>query len=348
MVTPRASDLGPEKVPPASGPGQDAVRAPHGYPSAVSDASSIPHARDLPVTGMHCAGCASSIEKILGRLEGVETAAVNFAVEQAHVTGPAPLDAIDAALARGGFALGTRETTLTGLDDATCATIAALDGVRETTRRENGTLVVTHVDTPETLDRLRDLLAADADASLRDGGRPPGRPAAAGRAGLEAPLPHRRRARRHRRSSPPRPSGRSCFREALRAPRAPPRPHDPRAASASAGPSTSARCAALRSRRADMNTLVAVGTLAAFGYSTWVALRPGGLAGAHVYYETSAAIITLICLGRWLEARAKGRAGDALAASRAPRARDRPGASGPTATSEVDVSGASSSAICFA
>ncbi len=71
--------------------------------------------------------------------------------------------------------------------------------------------------------------------------------------------------------------------------------------------------ASARRGRADMNTLVAVGTLAAFLYSSWVVFRSGGAAGEAVYFETSAMIIVLICLGRWLEARARGRAGEALA-----------------------------------
>jgi len=64
----------------------------------------------------------------------------------------------------------------------------------------------------------------------------------------------------------------------------------------------------------DMNTLVAVGTLAAWGYSVVATFLPGWLpAGTrHVYYETAAAIVTLILLGRFLEARARGRASQAI------------------------------------
>ena len=71
---------------------------------------------------------------------------------------------------------------------------------------------------------------------------------------------------------------------------------------------------ALRHRTADMNTLVAVGTSAAFGYSLAAILAPGffvaaglGMDGAQppLYFDTSAAIIVLILLGRFLEARAR-------------------------------------------
>jgi Cu+-exporting ATPase len=71
-----------------------------------------------------------------------------------------------------------------------------------------------------------------------------------------------------------------------------------------------------RHRSADMNTLIAVGTGAAFFYSLVATLAPGVFAHAglpaDVYYEAVAAIIALILLGRLLEARAKGRTSAAI------------------------------------
>lgn len=66
----------------------------------------------------------------------------------------------------------------------------------------------------------------------------------------------------------------------------------------------------------EMNTLVAVGTLAAWGYSTVVTFAPSLFAvdQRHVYFEAAAVIITLILVGRYLEARAKGQAGQAIKA----------------------------------
>jgi Cu+-exporting ATPase len=73
---------------------------------------------------------------------------------------------------------------------------------------------------------------------------------------------------------------------------------------------------AARHLTADMNTLVAVGTGAAFLYSTIAVLFPGllGMAGRmpQVYFDTTATIITLILLGKILEASAKQRASDAI------------------------------------
>jgi Cu+-exporting ATPase len=62
-----------------------------------------------------------------------------------------------------------------------------------------------------------------------------------------------------------------------------------------------------------MNTLVTVGTSAAYLYSAVATLAPGLLAGrADVYFDTSALIVTLILLGRLLDARARARTGEAI------------------------------------
>ena len=65
----------------------------------------------------------------------------------------------------------------------------------------------------------------------------------------------------------------------------------------------------LKIGRSNMDTLVALGSTTAFGYSAWALL--GGVSG-HVYFMEAAAIITLISLGHWLEARVSARASGAL------------------------------------
>jgi len=64
----------------------------------------------------------------------------------------------------------------------------------------------------------------------------------------------------------------------------------------------------------DMNSLVAVGTLAAYMFSLVSTFTPGLLPDGtvNVYYEAAAVIVTLILLGRYLEARAKGRTSEAI------------------------------------
>ncbi len=75
---------------------------------------------------------------------------------------------------------------------------------------------------------------------------------------------------------------------------------------------------AARHGTADMNTLVAMGTLAAYGYSMVVTLLPEVVLAAGVghetYFDSAAIIIGLILMGRWLEARAKGQAAGAVKA----------------------------------
>jgi P-type Cu+ transporter len=83
---------------------------------------------------------------------------------------------------------------------------------------------------------------------------------------------------------------------------------------------------AARHRAADMNTLVAVGTFSAYGYSIVTTVAPQlfhGIAGEGirgttsslgVYYEVAAIIITLILMGRLLEARARSKTGSAIRA----------------------------------
>ncbi len=66
---------------------------------------------------------------------------------------------------------------------------------------------------------------------------------------------------------------------------------------------------ALRNRSANMDVLIALGSSAAFFYSLPITF--GWLEG-HVYFETAAVIITLIKLGKYLEARAKGRTSEAI------------------------------------
>jgi len=79
----------------------------------------------------------------------------------------------------------------------------------------------------------------------------------------------------------------------------------------------------LRHRSASMSTLVSLGTNAAYVFSVAVTLWPHvfHVAGGMPYYETAAVVITLVVLGRWLEARARGRTSEAISrlVSLAPR-----------------------------
>jgi Cu+-exporting ATPase len=73
---------------------------------------------------------------------------------------------------------------------------------------------------------------------------------------------------------------------------------------------------AIKHRTADMNTLIVMGTSAAYLYSVVAVLFPGLFSAANIelglYFDTSAMIITLILLGRFLESRAKGQTSEAI------------------------------------
>jgi Cu+-exporting ATPase len=74
---------------------------------------------------------------------------------------------------------------------------------------------------------------------------------------------------------------------------------------------------ALRAGSGNMDLLVAIGTSAAWGLSTWLLLSlpaAEGVAMPHLYFESSAVVITLVLLGKWLEALAKGQTVAALGA----------------------------------
>ncbi|ASA25310.1 heavy metal translocating P-type ATPase [Paenibacillus donghaensis] len=73
---------------------------------------------------------------------------------------------------------------------------------------------------------------------------------------------------------------------------------------------------ALRNGSANMDVLVALGTSAAYFYSLYLTVDSLGMSGMNhsveMYYETSAILITLILVGKWFEALAKGRSSDAI------------------------------------
>jgi Cu+-exporting ATPase len=69
---------------------------------------------------------------------------------------------------------------------------------------------------------------------------------------------------------------------------------------------------ALRNRMGNMDLLIAVGTSAAWAYSTVVAIFPSAFPASGAYFDTSAVIITLVLLGNLLEHMSKGRASEAV------------------------------------
>jgi len=71
---------------------------------------------------------------------------------------------------------------------------------------------------------------------------------------------------------------------------------------------------ALKARTGNMELLVSIGTTAAWGLSTWLWWRAEPDEMLHLYFEASAVVITLVLLGKWLEARAKRQTTSAIRA----------------------------------
>ena len=267
---------------------------------------------DLPLEGMTCAACAARIEKSLNKLPGV-VANVNFAAESARVTlAPAQSSpaAVVEAIRRSGYSVPaqTIEFQLYGMTCAACATriekvLNKLDGVEATVNFASETARIRYVPGLATPDLLAGAIRkAGYEASERV------------EAGAEE-----EKARRA-----------AVFRSELRLfwvavalslpllagmfsmfgqGHAELLPRWLQLALATPVQFWIGRrfyvggWNAVRGGGANMDVLVALGTTAAYGLSAVVTLF--GLQHHHVYFEASAVVITLVLMGKILEARAK-------------------------------------------
>lgn len=303
---------------------------------------------DLPVTGMTCANCARTVERTLKKTDGVAEANVNFATERAHVDfDPAQVnltEMIDRIGKAGyGVAQATLELPITGMTCASCvrnveraigkqpgilsvnvnlatekASVAYLPGsvrraelVKAVENAGYGVLDLTNVEAPEDAERAARQAEIDRQRRLVLFG-----------AAFTLPLFIISMAR-------------DLYMTSL--------PGGMEAAMSGGNPlldwllwtgwpfvfgliATPVQVIvgrqyivgaykALRNRTANMDTLIAMGSLASYIYSIAVlvgtAFRIPGI-GEHVYFETAAVILTLITLGKLLEARAKGRTSEAI------------------------------------
>jgi Cu+-exporting ATPase len=279
----------------------------------------------LPVTGMTCANCVATIERNLKRLPGVQSAQVNLASERATVVfDPALLgqEAIVGRIRHAGYdvAIGEETLILRRLSDAGQAQrletrLRSLRGVLEAsvstaTERARVKYIPTVISVAEI---RRAVTAAGADLA---------EPAAAGE-DAEARARRLEIARQKRRLIWGLVFTVPLFLLAMGAELGilPAAIADTHAFSlllwALATPVQfgvgaqyyTGAWKSLRSGSANMDVLIAMGSSAAYFYSVPVAL---GLLAGPEYFDTAAVIITLIVLGKFLEARAKGRTSDAL------------------------------------
>ncbi|HMM71852.1 MAG TPA: heavy metal translocating P-type ATPase [Rhodocyclaceae bacterium] len=277
---------------------------------------------ELPIVGMSCAACANRIEAVLNRLPGVR-AQVNFASERAYLetSGATPAEELVAAVRRAGYDVASRsaELALVGMSCAACATrietvLQRLPGIEAHVNFANERAYLRLTPGVGTVEAaIEAVRSAGYDAHLIEGSSP---------AALRAQALGRWRQERQR-----------CLLAALLTiPLIAQMPfmfigdsthtgHDllPRwlqlVLAAPVQFWAGARFyhgawRALRGGSANMDVLVALGTTLAWGYSAVVTVF--AMPHHHVYFEGSAAVITLVLLGKLLESKAKARAADAI------------------------------------
>jgi Cu+-exporting ATPase len=278
------------------------------------------------ITGMSCASCAARIERTLANTEGVLSANVNLATQKATVTYD-PTQITPAALAEEiknlgyGVALDKLELVITGMHCASCVRRVeqALENspgvVNATVNLATGRTTVTYAPYETSVARIIQTIkdtgyeAARIDAA-KDRGSQPDR----AEKGREQEI------RSHFRSflisavfSLPL---MSLMLSHLFGVKLPAWLENPYFQFALATPIQfgagwqfyRGAFSALGAKTATMDTLIAMGTTAAYAFSAYhTFVSPG-----HVYYESSAVIITLVLLGRYFEARAKGKTGEAI------------------------------------
>ncbi|HKY88769.1 MAG TPA: heavy metal translocating P-type ATPase, partial [Candidatus Limnocylindrales bacterium] len=259
----------------------------------------------LDIEGMTCASCVNRIERYLGRVEGVESATVNLATERATVvassavTAERLLAAVDAAgyegrvFADGGVAReAPGQVPSRAAMAASPAAVAPHDATFDVGERAPEREAAAAPDTSYQRRHLVDLRRRLAVAAL-----------------LTVPL-LLGLARMTVAPFLPAVLSEPLFQLALATP-----------VQFWAGwPFYRGAWKVLRHGSSDMNTLIAVGTSAAYFASVGAIAFPGFFAAAAggvlaqppLYFDTAATIITLILLGRYLEARARSRASDAI------------------------------------
>ncbi|WP_313951475.1 heavy metal translocating P-type ATPase [Accumulibacter sp.] len=290
----------------------------------MTEQSTISQRLDLPVTGMTCAACAMRIEKVLNRLPGV-VATVNLASERARVdllsTASTPQQVIQ-AIEKAGFSVPPRALEL-AIDGMTCA--ACSTRLEKLLNRLPGVEAVVNLATERA--RVR-YVPGVADPALLI--------AAVARAGFVGRLAddHSRAEEKARKVATEQAELRRFWIAAvLTLPLAAQmltmfdgsaqHHQDLLPRWLQLGLATPVQFwigwrfydgawKALRGGGANMDVLVALGTTMAYGFSLVVTVS--GAADLHVYFEASAAVITLVLLGKLLEARAKARTTDAIEA----------------------------------
>lgn len=284
-------------------------------------ALSNPHGIKLQVTGMTCASCVSRVEKTLKAVPGVQAASVNLATEEAAVSadGSVNAGALAAAVRKAGYDVATHQSVLQ-VEGMTCASCVA--------RVEKALLKVPGVSGTSvnlaTEKATVQALSAVPVAALK---------AAIEKAGYTA---------RELKDEAPKPAGRApdwwpaAVGAALTVPLVTPMVLQLFGVDWTLNGLAQLALAtlvqfwlgwrfykagwkAVLAGAGNMDLLVALGTTAAYGLSVYLLVKHAEHGMPHLYFEASAAVITLVLLGKWLEQRAKRQTADAIRALNALR-----------------------------
>ncbi|APJ12526.1 heavy metal translocating P-type ATPase [Bacillus safensis] len=286
---------------------------------------------DFQITGMTCAACAGRIEKGLNRLEGVENASVNLALETSHIvyeTEKLTQDDLKRKVQSLGYdvVMEQAEFDIEGMTCAACANriekkINRMDGVDHgSVNFALETLQVTYHPGQTSANDIKDAVQSigysliEPDADQAEEGKKDHRQAAIEKQtarflfSMILSLPLLWAMVSH-----------FSFTSFIWLPEAFMNPWVQLALAAPVQfivgwPFYVGAYKALRNKSANMDVLVALGTSAAFFYSLYESIQ-SAIRGTHeaaLYYETSAVLITLIVLGKLMEARAKGRSSEAI------------------------------------
>ena len=275
----------------------------------------------FPITGMTCSSCVARVEKALAATPGVTRASVNFATEEASVQGDGTvtLATLKAVVDKAGYGIGEHTLRLT-VGAMTCASCVG--------RVEKALLKV-----PGVLSAQVNLATETAEVHTTGSALLPALIAAVEKAGYSATAMQD--------DTPPTPASGApwwpvAVSAALTAPLVLPmvgllfgqawglNGWLQLALSTPVQFWLGARFyiagfKAVRARAGNMDLLVALGTSAAYGLSVYLLLQHGSAAMAHLYFEASAVVITLVLLGKWMEARAKHQTTEAIRALNALR-----------------------------
>lgn len=273
---------------------------------AASDGPSL----ILPVAGMTCASCVGRVERALKKVPGVHDASVNLATEQARVDGRVDAAVLVAAVRQAGYDVPSRHVDLliTGMTCASCVNRV------ERALKQLPCVLDASVNLASESARVQVVGDAQTDAELLRAVERAGYSANIQQGDVDEDAAAQVRLRGQ--------GWRVALAAVASAPLVLPMLGDlfgqhwmllPWLQFMLATPVQfvlgarfyRAGWAAVRAGTGNMDLLVALGTTAAWGLSCWLWWATPADDMPHLYFESSAVVITLVLLGKWLEARAK-------------------------------------------